>query len=92
MMIPDYKLVLADILSNNKRDCIGIYFKKNFAAWPVPINSLKECLLLEVFIENKEGFVLSVYRSPRQCQDKFYDVLFSPDQLLSYMISQNPTF
>ena len=32
MMIPDYKLVLADILSNNKRDCIGIYFKKNFAA------------------------------------------------------------
>ena len=87
-----YKLVRADNLSNNKRGGVGIYFKETLAIRPVPTNSLKECLLLEVFIGNKKGFVLSLYRSPSQSQEEFYDLLFSLDQLLSKMISQNPIF
>ena len=38
----------------------------------------------------KKGFVLSLYRSPSQSKEKFYGFLFSLDQLLSNMISQNP--
>ena len=87
-----YKLVRADKLSNNKRGGFSIYFKETLAIRPVPINSLKECLLLQVFIANKKGFVLSLYRSPNQSQEEFYDFLFSLDQLLSNMISQNPMF
>ena len=60
------KLVRADNLSNNKRDGSGIYFKETLAIRPVRANSLKECLLLEVFIGNKKGFVLSLHRSPSQ--------------------------
>ena len=63
------KLVRADNLSNNKRGGVGIYFKETLAIRPVPTNSLKECLLLEVFIGNKKGFVLSLYRSPSQSQE-----------------------
>ena len=87
-----YKLVRADNLSNNKRGGVGIYFKETLAIRPVPTNSLKECLLLEIFIGNKRGFVLSLYRSPSQSQEQFYDFLFLLDQLLSNMISLNPMF
>ena len=87
-----YKLVRADNLSNNKRGGVGIYFKETLAIRPVPTNSLKECLLLEVFIGNKKGFVLSLYRSPSLSQEEFYDFLFSLDQLLSNIISQNRIF
>ena len=52
--MPGYKLVRADSLSNNKRSGASTgcqyYFKETFAVRPVPINNLKECLLLEVFI------------------------------------------
>ena len=87
-----YNLVRGDSLSNNERGGVGIYFKETLAIRPVPTNSLKECLLLEVFIGNKKGFVLSLYRSPSQSQEEFYDFLFSPDQLPSNMISHNPVF
>ena len=74
-----YKLVGADNLSNIKgRVGVSIYFKETLAIRPVPTNSLKECLLL-VFIGNNKGFVLSLYRSPSQSQEKFYDFLFSLD-------------
>ena len=61
-----YELVRSDSLSNNKRDGVGIYFKESLAIREVPTNSLKDCLLLEVFISNKKGFILSLYRSPSQ--------------------------
>ena len=61
-----YELVRSDSLSNNKRDGVGIYFKESLAIREVPTNSLKECLLLEVFISNKKGFILSLYRSSSQ--------------------------
>ena len=87
-----YKLVRADNLSNNKKGGVGIYFKGTLAIRPVPTNSLKECLLREAFTGNKKGFLLLLYRSPSQSQEEFYDFLFSLDQLLSNMISQNPIF
>ena len=58
-----YKLVRAGNLSNNKRGGVGIYFKETLAIRTVPTNSLKECFL-PGFIDNKKGFVLSLYRSP----------------------------
>ena len=90
--LPGYKLVRAGNLSNNKKGGAGIYFKKTLAVQPVPINCLNKCFLLEVFIENKKGFVLSPHKSPCQSQEEFYDFLFSLDQLLSNMISQNLIF
>ena len=86
-----YKLVTADNLSNSKWGGVGIYFKETLALQPVPTNSLKECLLLDVFIDNKKGSILSIYRSTSQSKEKFYDFLFSVDQLLN-MISQDPIF
>ena len=56
MIIPDlgsgYNLVRAGNLSNNKRGGVCIYFKETLAVRTAPINSLKDCLLLEVFVGN----------------------------------------
>ena len=75
--LSSYKLIRADNLSNIKRGDVGIYFKKTLAFRPVPTNSLKECLLLEVFIGNKKTFVLSLYNSSVQSQEEFYDFFFT---------------
>ena len=47
---------------------VGMYFKETLVVRPVPIKSLKECLLLEFFIGNKKAFVLYSFRSPSQRQ------------------------
>ena len=47
LYLPSYRLVWAYSLSHNDRGGVGIYFKESLAVWPVPISSLKECLLLE---------------------------------------------
>ena len=52
--LPGYKLARDDNLRNNKRAKVGIYSKEIFAVWPVPINSLKEGLLQEIFIVNEK--------------------------------------
>ena len=88
--LSDYELVRPDNLSNNERGSVGIYFKETLAIRRIPINSLKECLLLEVFIGNKTEFAL--FRSSSQSQEEFYDFLFSLHQLLSNMINQNLIF
>ena len=46
-----YKLVRVNNLGNNKMGGVGIYLKETLAVQPVPFNSLKECLLLEILLE-----------------------------------------
>ena len=74
-----YNLVRADNLSNKKRGGVSIYFKETLAIWLVPTNSLKVCLSLEVFIGNKKGICIILYRSPSQSQEEFYVFLFLLD-------------
>ena len=85
--LPGYKLARADNLRNNKRGKVDIYFKETVAVWPVPINSLKESLLQEVFIGNEKDLY-----NHYKITNELYDFLLSLDQLLSNMISQNPIF
>ena len=87
-----YKSVRLDKLCNGKRGGVGIYFKETLAVQPVPTNSLKECLLLEGFIGNEKGVLLSLYRLPSQSQEELDDFLFSLDQFLSNMVNQNLIF
>ena len=35
------------------------------------IHILQECFILEIYINNRKGYVLSLYRSPGQTLDKF---------------------
>ena len=41
---------------------LGIYYVEFLAVCPVEVKNLNECLLFEVSIKNKKGYVFSLYR------------------------------
>ena len=53
----------------------------------IKITSLAECLVCEVTIQNKIGYVAVVYRSPSQSTSEFESFLSSLEDLLSNTFS-----
>ena len=88
--LKDFNLIRADNPHNYKRGGVSINFKEHLAVRPVSPLNLNECLVLEINILDKKGFVISLYRSPNQSKDKFYQFLLNFEQLLSDRMSQNP--
>ena len=62
------------------------------AVHPVRLLYLNECLVLEINIQNKKGFVISLYQSPNQSKDEFDQFFLNFEQLISDRMSQNPHF
>ena len=54
-----YKLIRADNPSDSKKGDVGIYYKEFLAVRPVEVKNLNECLIFEVSIKNKRGYVVS---------------------------------
>ena len=65
-MLDGYKLIRSDHPSNTKRGVVCIYYKESLVVCLVDITSLPECLVCEVTIQNKKGYVAVMYRSPSQ--------------------------
>ena len=66
-----YKQIRADNPNNSKKGGVGIYYEEFLAARPVKVKNPNICLIFEVSIKNKRGYVVSPYRSPSQTQDEF---------------------
>ena len=87
-----YQLIRADNPSDSKKGGVGIYYKEFLAVRPVEVKNLNECLIFEVSIKKKRGYVVSLYRSPSQTQDEFDIFLISFEQLIGGIIAKNPLF
>ena len=61
MMIHDLTLIRADNPNNCKRGGVGIYFKEYLTVRPESPLNLNECLVLEINIQNKKEYVISLY-------------------------------
>ena len=70
-----YKLVRADHLANGERGGVCVYFKESLPVRCLPNCYLKERLILEFSINNKRGYVVSLYQSPSQMSDEFVSSL-----------------
>ena len=57
-----YKLVRADHHGNVKRGGVSIYFKESSPVKYLLNSYLKECLIPEFSVNNKRGYVVSLYR------------------------------
>ena len=66
--------------------------KEHLAVRPVSPLNLHECLVLEINIQNKKGYIIYLYRSPSQSKDEFDQFLLNFEQLISDRMSQNPHF
>ena len=91
-LINDYNLIHADHPSNNKRGVVCIYYQESLAVQLVETNYLRECLLCEVSINNKKGYVAVLYRSPSQNSLEFDNFILKFEKMISDINSANPHF
>ena len=90
-MIEDYNFIRSDHLSNTKRVGVCIYYKEPLVVRIVNINSLTECLLCEVIIQNRKGYVVVVHRSPSQSTSEFESFFLVWRTCLVIHFVQNPS-
>ena len=69
-----------------------IYYQESFAVQLIETNYLSECLLCEVSINNKKGYVAVLYRSPSQNSLEFDNFILKFEMMLSDINSSNPHF
>ena len=91
-MIKGYNLIRSDHPSNTKRGGVCIYYKESLAVCIVNITSLTECLVCEVTIQNKKGYVAVLYRSPSQSTSEFESFLFGLEDFLSNALCSKSQF
>ena len=92
LYIRDYKLVRADHPGNIKRGDVYVYFKESLLVSCLPNLYLKECLIFEVSINNKRGYVVSICCSPSQTSDGFNSFTTNLEKLVINISSTNPHF
>ena len=69
-----------------------INYRKSLAVQLVKTNYLSQCLLCEVSINNKKGYVAVLYRSPSQNSLEFDNFILNFEKMLSDINSSNPHF
>ena len=69
-----------------------VYIKDSLAAKLCNISRLGECVIIELTINNKKGYVMSLYRSPSQTHEEFEQFLENFDHTLNHINSLNPSF
>ena len=91
--INGYKLIRADHPGNIKRGGgVCVYFKESLPVRCLPNSYLKEYLILEVSINNKRDYVVSLYRSPSQTSDEFDSFITNLENLVVDISRSNPHF
>ena len=90
--VKDFTLIRANNPHNCKRGVVSISFKEHLALCPVSPLNLDECLVLQINIQNKEGFAISLYRSLTQSKEELNQFLLNFEQLIFDRINQNPHF
>ena len=91
-MLEGYNLIRSDHPSNIKMDGVCIYYKESLAVRLVDITSLPECLVCELTIQNKKGYVAVMCRSPSQSSIEFESFLSGFEDMLSSVLFSKPQF
>ena len=90
--IKDYRLVRFDHTGNVKRGGVYVCFKESLPVSCLSNPYLKKCLIFEVSINNKRGYVVSIYRAPSQTSDDFNSFITNLEKLVVNISSSNPHF
>ena len=69
-----------------------MYFKESLPVICFPKYYSKECLILEVSIKNKRGYVVSLYRSLSQMSDEFDLFITNLEKIVVDISRSNPDF
>ena len=91
LKINGYKMVRADH-SNNIERGVFAHITKSLPVRNFNSSYLSEYLTLEVTINNKKGYVITLYRSPSQTPDEFDSFISNLEKLLINVTSCDPHF
>ena len=90
--IKGHNLLRVDRPSNKKRGGVCMYYKEHL---PIikrdDLCTLKECLVMEIRVDQKKFFFSCLYRSPSQKQDEFEEFYNDLNLLLFNINDVNPT-
>ena len=56
------------------------------------LNNLNECIIFEVCIQYKKGYIILIYRSLSQAYDKFDNFLLNSEPVLCDIVAISPLF
>ena len=69
-----------------------LYIRESLPVTCISNTYLQECLIFEISINNKKGYVVSLYRSPGQTQDEFYSFINNLKKLIIDIYSRKANF
>ena len=92
LSLEGYNLIRSNHPNDVKRGGVCVYVKNYLAIRVCNISNLNECIIIELNLKNKKGYVISLYRSPSQSIEEFEEFLFNLDQTLHDISSLNPSF
>ena len=92
LVLDGYNLVRSDHPNHVKRGGVCVYIKNSLSTRICNISNLNECVVIELNINKKKGYIISLYRSPSQSTDEFEEFLIRFDQTLHNICSLNPSF
>ena len=92
LIIDGYELIRADHPSDTKRGGVSLYHKESISVKVLNIYQLSECLVCELSIQNKNGYFVTLYRSPSQSLDDFESFLKKFDKLLTNITKTRSDF
>ena len=87
-----YNLVRVDHSGNVNIRSVCVCFKESLPVRCLPNSYLKERLLLEVSINNKRCYVVSLYRSPSQIFDEFDSFITDLEKMVLDVSRNDPYF
>ena len=82
LLIPGYHLLRADHPDNPKKGGVCLYYKENLGLRQIETPYFTQCILCELTIQNKVGYIAVIYRSPNQPVNEFDDFLLNFEKLL----------
>ena len=91
LKVNGYKMVRADH-SNNIERGVFAHIRKSLPVCNFSNSYLIEYLTLEVTINGKKGYVITLYRSPSQTSDEFDSFISNLEKLLINVTSCDPHF
>ena len=78
---------MAILKREEKRGEVCIYFKESLPIKVLNITNLHECLVCEIFLNDRWSYIVSLYRSPSQSTDEYDHFVKTFEQLIAHLAS-----
>ena len=82
LSIDGYNIIRADHPHNQKRGGVCIYFKDQLKLKQIITPNFSQCILCEISMRNKTGYIVVTYHSPSQTVSEFANFLQNFEKLL----------